>query len=730
MKPIQIISQDLFDKVRSRFTNLEMGDETGAVTIDPAEARFFDFDFVNEGNDLGRVSISLNDLGSLKIYYSQGITENQDDPAKQMWYDFLKEMRLFAMRRLLRFDTRDISKSNLDKNDFQHLATTQGPKEDETMNMNESKWNHKSTKKTSRAVRGKTEVIVRHASPVDDMFPGSRSQRKNIKAIFIQNKDGERFKYPFIHPAGAFAMAQHVDHGGIPHDPAGKAIIGMSEEVAQLGEFQRKIQHQTLHDDATGIAERALGRLTELKAQIEALGKRHHYENWIAEFNEQEMNDDGLEIDDVTMEEYKQKFTQTNFQEELAGFFPLLHKIMRETNTVDLEEFVNETEEEKCNECGMWESKCECDEEVKEDAFSQFESWAEAVEQGQLTDDQIRSLISAVKENSSLEFGVDGQTAFEFFQGLGIGPEFLPQEKIDDLEGRLQDDSKDAEHDSSKTPITSFIEWANANGLENVADEISNELGLSQPETEPAPQPEPQAQQPAAPAPAPATPPVQQPVAEGQEKSMIKKIAEIVKSRYNGDNPTVGPFNGHEGILLDVEKEISEKFGDQAGVQARQLAEQFMEKLTQQWNQKHGNVANSHGDDGLARLKELLGDVKQKVESLDVSEESDDITDEGKGAIRKALAGLAVAGGLGAAGHALDQEELNASPQLTSLNHEIDQAKSSGDMTAVKSLTARRDAHKDRIRAGKGDIQGPGGTPVKVVPQEIDMIRKLAGLNK
>jgi hypothetical protein len=108
MKAIQLISQDLFDKVRSRFTNLEMGDETGAVTIDPAEARFFDFDFVNEGVNLGRVSISLNDLGSLKIYYSQGITENQDDPSKQVWYGFLKEMRMFAMRRLLRFDTRDI----------------------------------------------------------------------------------------------------------------------------------------------------------------------------------------------------------------------------------------------------------------------------------------------------------------------------------------------------------------------------------------------------------------------------------------------------------------------------------------------------------------------------------------------------------------------------------------------------------------------------------------------
>lgn len=122
MKAIQIISQDLFDKIRSRFSNLEMGDKAGSVTIDPVEARFFDFDFMIEGNDLGRISISINDPGSLKIYYSQGITEDQDAGVLNLWYSFLKEMRHFAKRRLLRFDTRDIAKNNLDQRDFQHLV--------------------------------------------------------------------------------------------------------------------------------------------------------------------------------------------------------------------------------------------------------------------------------------------------------------------------------------------------------------------------------------------------------------------------------------------------------------------------------------------------------------------------------------------------------------------------------------------------------------------------------
>jgi hypothetical protein len=660
MKAIQIISQDVFDKIRSRFQNLEMGDETGAVTIDPAQARFFDFDFVNEGNNLGRVSISLNDLGSLKIYYSQGITENQDDPAKQIWYNFLKEMRMFAMRRLLRFDTRDIAKTNLDKNDFQHLAATQGPKEEEPMtNMNESRWNHKSTKKTSRAVQGKTEVIVRHAKAVDEEYAGSRSQRKNIKAIFIQNAEGERFKYPFIHPAGAFAMAQHVDHGGIPHDPAGKAIIKMSEQIAQLQEFQRKVQRTSLHDDATGITERAVGRLHELKAHIESLGKRHHYECWMAEFNEQEhMDNDIMELDAVTMEQYKQTFTQTSFQEELAGYFPLLHRIMSEANKVDLEDFVKEEETDDVE---------EADSKVKESAFDQFESWAEAVEQGKLTDDEIQALKQALADQPELEL----TTAYNFFNEFGVDDS--------DLEDKFR---QAADLDSSSDPMGVFQLWA-----QESYPELLVALGMSG------------TQAPAEPAPvAP-----EQPVAEGPGRmingkeidmrsleidgvdprdypdfsdayishasftdgtdlsdeemdqlndqhgdlvydlaydslhentdmvpppgameegekegkgSMVQEVAKIVKSFYNRDNPEVGPFRGEEGIVIDVEKQISEKFGEDAGQQAGKMAEAFMKKLTQEWQAKHGQVANGQGDDGLARLKELLGNVKAKVEGI------------------------------------------------------------------------------------------------------------------
>lgn len=605
MKPISIISQDLFDKVRSRFSNLEMGDETGAVVIDPEQARFFDFDFVSEGNNLGRVSISINDPGSLKVYFSQGITENHDDPVKKQWFNFLREMRFFAMRRLLRFDTRDIAKTNLDKNDFQHLAKTQAPKETDMTSMNEHKkieegrWNNKSSKKTSRAVTGKTEVIVRHARPVDEEYSGARSQRKNIKAIYIQNADGERFKYPFIHTAGAFAMAQHVDHGGIPHDPAGQAIVRMSEEIAQLSEFQRKIHRATLHQDASGITERAIGRMNELKAQVAALGKRHHYQNWRESFNSDSMMDPSMEeLDDVTMEQYKQKFTQTNFQEELTAYFPLLHKIMSEENTIDLEEYVNESEDEfgEIFDIGMGQAS-----HGKGHPDEKFAEWAEAVEQHKLTSDEIAVLKQAISElpqgknGPELDLGPDGSTAIEFFQGLGLDD--------DDLTEKLKDM---ANVDGESDALEVFKIWSNEN-----YPELAMALGISDTDTgveEPAPE-------------TPVAP--EQPTAENGEmdmhkgamptrESVVKEVAKLVKSRYNKDNPEVGPFNGKENIALDVKKKCAEMFGDEVGEQAEGLAMQFMEKLSSEWEAKHGPVQ----DDGLARLKELLGNVKAKVEGI------------------------------------------------------------------------------------------------------------------
>jgi hypothetical protein len=607
MEPIQIISQDLFDKIRSRFQNLELGDETGAVTLDPREARFFDFDFVREGIDLGRISISINDSGSLKVFYSQGITEGKDDVTKKIWFDFLKEMRYFAMRRLLRFDTRDVSKKNLDKNDFQFLAKKQSPKEEQMNTMFESRWNGRVTSKTSRRQQGRTQVIVKHKNKVNEMSPMDRSKPSNILAVFIQNAEGERFKLPFNFLPLAFALAQHVDHGGLPYDGAGKKLIGMCEEMVKLETFRKQVRSSTLNDDALQITERAIGQLKTLKSQLESLGKRRNYEAWIAEFNE----DDGEiipDLDDVTLETYKSKFTETNFKEELVQYFPILHKLMQEK--VDIQQYVNDakvTETDKQEEL------------VKENEFTKFEKWVESVDETEFRPDVMKRDMEEMGYLSNTPLELDN--ALEFFQSYGLenDPDYA------DLEEKLEA-AKEFPDEFGNNGIEVFKLWAVENNKQNLLDELGIAVN-DRPETAQEPQPS-NAEAPAEPVPTQAQPPV----AESGNKikhTFDETINEIVGQHFNLDNENAHPFISDEKILIEVRKAIKEKL-EELGVNdeskleraqqyAENLAKAKIQQCTKMWEEKHQKSVESFNpqtqdEDVLERMRELIGNIKDKVQ--------------------------------------------------------------------------------------------------------------------
>ena len=109
MKNLDVIAEELFNKIRGRFPTVTIGTDAGEVTNKPNEARYFDFDFKEGPNTLGKVSISL-DEDNIAVMYSNDFVTTEDQITKDSWYNFLKELRVFAKKRLLNFDTRDITK--------------------------------------------------------------------------------------------------------------------------------------------------------------------------------------------------------------------------------------------------------------------------------------------------------------------------------------------------------------------------------------------------------------------------------------------------------------------------------------------------------------------------------------------------------------------------------------------------------------------------------------------
>jgi hypothetical protein len=559
---IKSISTDLFYKIRSRFSGLKLGAEDGTVTINPEEAVFFDFDYMEGENPLGHVSISLAEPTSMKVYYSTGITEGMSSSQKNGWYDFLTSLREFSKRRLMSFDTRDIAKDNLDKRDFAFLSQYTKSAGGE-QNMSESMYG---TTKTSYQKLNDTKLIIKHKKQVDETIPGSRA--RNISALFVENQDGERFKYPFIHLAGARAMQRHVANGGVPYDDLGQRIISMSEQIAQLKSFDNYVvRNDLLNSDTNNIVERSKSELQRCREEIQRLSKQNYYEQFKENFQSQAT----MEVPEDVIEELTNKFTVKNFKEDIKSVFPLIYKLMQEQSAEDsglgYDDVVEMTQLESIND------EAEISED-QEDEFDKFESWVmnlgEASPIQSSDDDEKSQAIQKLNDLTKDHFpaGVDGQNAIQALKGIIEDP-------------MLDKEIKAASKEDADTCIRPIIKaWLEVNA-QDVLDQI--DFGdMTEEDTDQAPQEAQEEEQP-------------------QQQSGMRELAEFINSFYDKESGTFP--KGPEGVVTMVGK----KFGEQAENVARKFVERMAPQQATDQNPELAELAQDNDNTELDRIKSLAG---------------------------------------------------------------------------------------------------------------------------
>ena len=323
MKSLDNIAEDLFNKIRGRFPSVTIGDADGKVINDPLAARFFDFDFKEGDKNLGKVSISVSEE-ALAVMYSNNFVENEDSVTKKGWYNFLRELRSFAKKRLLSFDTRDITKSNLDKRDYKFLAQQQGG----DAVMSESKLY--GTSRVSYQDIGTARLNIRHTESVDQEIAGGRA--KKIGSIYIESSEGERFKYPYKHLSGARAMARHVAEGGKPFDDFGKHITSLSEEMYKLRKFKTYMgRSAVMAESLAEYMDVVKSRITTVKKTIESLQKPNSYKEAFDGFETPVLED----VPEDVAENWIDQLTIRQFNEELKDVFPYIYKLVSEATKAD-----------------------------------------------------------------------------------------------------------------------------------------------------------------------------------------------------------------------------------------------------------------------------------------------------------------------------------------------------------------------------------------------------------
>ena len=286
------VADRVFDQLKGFGYSITMNDKSGKQTVNATKARYFystDEKFTIVIDEKNRV---------IKIKYG----DNTDRERLNKLESTIRNG--IAKKFVIGVDLMPYTGKNIEPKDVENMARVQ-----------ESLSPVQGSMKTSYQQTDGAKLIIRHSKPVNEEVMGSRS--RNIRALFIENAQGERFRYPQIHLAGARTMTRHVAEGGTPYDEVGQKIIGLSEERSQLMQVARYIRSQGLQEQANDVQFAVTGRLTEIK---DLLG-RYNTERLMGDVHEQDEND---------LDALKEKLTKNVFDENIGSMLPRLNGYLKE----------------------------------------------------------------------------------------------------------------------------------------------------------------------------------------------------------------------------------------------------------------------------------------------------------------------------------------------------------------------------------------------------------------
>ena len=325
------IAQDLYGKIQTRFPNIKMGDENAGVLSkkeDIPHARFFEFEYEEHGEPLGTVAITLDEQDGIVLQLSGDLVNDDNNTTRHGAYKFIRGFRQFAKDRLLNFDVQNIGKSNLDKRDYEFQAKR---KENAMPAIMENKM-YGNARMSYQDLGENARLVVKHTQPVNMDLAAGRTM--HIDSIYIENAQGERFRYPAKHLNGARALAEHIKAGGNPYDPIGKHICSLSEELASLRKFKGYVNRQEQVSEAMGgVTDRVLERIEQIKETIHKLQRPAYYQSFVETFEAQEEQMIPEEIANDLID----RLTIRTFNEELKAVFPYIYKFVDESQLDVLE---------------------------------------------------------------------------------------------------------------------------------------------------------------------------------------------------------------------------------------------------------------------------------------------------------------------------------------------------------------------------------------------------------
>ena len=430
-KNLDYIPRLLYMLIRQSFPQPKLYDEEEkpiAGKEDIPKARTFSIEYKEAGAVLGVITINLSNSDGIKVSYPKALKDRTSNNNKIL--QFLKTLKNFAISNVLRFGV-DI------------LGDTKSHK---TMNtfMNESKLY--GTSKTSYQDLNGARIVIQHTAPV------AENRTQHIHAIYIENNNGERFKYPKKYLNGARALAEHIRNGGTPYDQIGEHIIELAEELVQLRKFNSFVTRRAqLAENIGTTTQKVAERINEVRKQILSLQRPGYYKQFAESFTTKQKTT----VPDYIIDEWTNKLTIKQFNEELKSAFPYIYNIIDENDIP-----------------------------VKNLSVDDFFEFAQKPVSSGIFSNNIQTKMAAVNELNELlaepiQAGPDGINAIHSLKDIINDEEFLDSlESMGDLDVR----SVIVDYILEKEPSLANVIQFNKDAVETEPEPVENEPPEPEPE--------------------------------------------------------------------------------------------------------------------------------------------------------------------------------------------------------------------------------------------------------
>lgn len=303
-------AKQLFDLLVTRDFDPEIRSSNGKPCTDPSEAEVFSFDFVPvSGKNYGSVVVMLNEDNQLEVFFGDNVGRSMEGDDKGEWYDFLEQLKHFAVKNLQNFGLKNINKLKYSMQG--QAAIKEGLFESWSGNKHTS-WNDR-----PEHVR----LMIKHKKPIGE----GDARYRYVESLFVETSDGERFKLPFTKLAGGRAMCEHIRQGGKPYDPRGQHICEIVEELNVLSRFRRANHGKVFEGDTAELVESTNQYYENLNRVLKGLNTKRGYTNYFESWNPAEITEQ-----DIVVESIKTMFVRHDLDRRIEEALPILARIQQQ----------------------------------------------------------------------------------------------------------------------------------------------------------------------------------------------------------------------------------------------------------------------------------------------------------------------------------------------------------------------------------------------------------------